>query len=100
MDYHLFIGGEQTGPLTQFQVISAIRDGSLKGDELSWTKGFSEWLPLNQIKDFAGYWPLTPEIIEQANAARQIARIELDKPRPHTSSPSQQPKCKFLGGRR
>ena len=82
MDYHLSIGGGQKGPLTQFQVISGIRDGSLKGDELAWTKGFSEWVPLKQIEDFAGYWPVTPEVIEQAQAARQIARIELDKPRP------------------
>lgn len=82
VDYHLSIAGESSGPHTQFYIIEGIREGRFKGDELAWRIGLGEWRPLRQIEDFAGYWPPTPEMLAEADAARQFARTELDRPQP------------------
>jgi len=82
MDYFLSIGGERSGPCTQFQLIERIREGALKGDELAWRKGSPEWQPLKSMEEFAPYWPLTVEQIAQADAARRLARVALDTPQP------------------
>lgn len=82
MDYFLSIGGERSGPCTQFQLIERIREGALKGDELAWRKGSPEWQPLKSMEEFAPYWPLTEEQVAQADAARRLARVALDTPQP------------------
>lgn len=55
MEYHLSKAGVVSGPHSQFFIIERIRDGSLKGDELVWRLG-SDWVPLNELNDFASYW--------------------------------------------
>jgi uncharacterized RDD family membrane protein YckC len=82
MDYFLSIGGERSGPCTQFQLIERIREGALKGNELAWRKGSPEWLPLKSMEEFAPYWPLTEEQMTQAAEARRLARVALDTPQP------------------
>jgi uncharacterized RDD family membrane protein YckC len=82
MEYHLSIAGQRSGPHSQFWIIDGIRDGRLKGDELTWRMGLEDWQPLRKIADFEGYWPPTPEMIAQAEAARALARSELDRPQP------------------
>lgn len=82
MEYHLSIAGERSGPHSQLYIIEGIREGRLKGDELAWRLGLDEWQPLRKIADFEGYWPPTPEMIAQAEAARSLARSELDRPQP------------------
>jgi uncharacterized RDD family membrane protein YckC len=82
LDYHLSIAGERSGPHSQFHIIEGIRDGSLKGDELAWRVGMPEWQPLRSLEDFTTYWPLSEETLQQAEVARSMARIELDRPQP------------------
>lgn len=82
MEYYLSVQGSQSGPHTQFEIIDRIRDGGLKGDELVWKKGDSDWKPLKQVVEFEGYWPLTAEVIAKAEQARSLARTELDRPQP------------------
>lgn len=82
MEYFLTIGGERSGPCTQFQLIQRIREGALKGSELVWRKGAPEWQPLKSLEEFAPYWPLTEEQMAQAMEARRIARAALDTPQP------------------
>lgn len=82
MDYHLSIAGKASGPHTQFYIIDGIREGHLKGDELLWRLGMSEWIPLKEVVEFESYWPVTEEARQKAEVARQVARAELDRPRP------------------
>ncbi len=82
MEYHLSIAGERSGPHTQFTLIERIREGTLKGDELVWHIGITEWKPLRDLNEFSDYWKPTPETITQAEEARRIARISLDAPQP------------------
>lgn len=82
MDYHLSIAGERSGPHTQFHIIQGIREGRLKGDELVWHVGLPEWQPLRGLNEFEGFWPLSEETLLQAEKARRLARLELDRPRP------------------
>lgn len=82
MDYHLSISGERTGPHTQFHLIEGIREGRLKGDELVWHVGMPDWLPLRDVREFEGFWPVTEEARQQAEEVRKLARAELDRPRP------------------
>jgi uncharacterized RDD family membrane protein YckC len=82
VDYHLSIAGERTGPHTQFRVIEQIREGRLKGDELVWRVGMADWQPLRTMPEFDGFWPVSEEMRLLAEAARQKARAELDRPRP------------------
>jgi uncharacterized RDD family membrane protein YckC len=82
MDYFLSIGGERSGPCTQFQLIERIREGSLKGNELAWRKGAPEWQPLKSMEEFAPYWPITEEQVAQAAEARRLARVAMDTPQP------------------
>lgn len=42
----------------------------------------TEWIPLKEAVEFESYWPVTEEARQMAEAARQIARAELDRPRP------------------
>jgi hypothetical protein len=82
MDYHLSIAGERSGPHTQFHIIQGIREGRLKGDELVWHVGLPEWQPLRDVNEFEGFWPLSEETRLQAEKARRLARLEMDRPRP------------------
>jgi uncharacterized RDD family membrane protein YckC len=82
MDFHLSIAGERSGPHTQFHIIERIREGRLKGDELLWHVGMPDWQPLRTVREFEGFWPVSEETRVQAEAARNIARAELDRPRP------------------
>jgi uncharacterized RDD family membrane protein YckC len=82
MEFHLSIAGERSGPHTQFYVIEGIREGRLKGDELLWHVGMPDWQPLRTVREFEGFWPVSEETRLQAEAARNVARAELDRPRP------------------
>ena len=82
MEYHLSIAGERSGPHSQFTLIERIREGSLTGDELVWHMGMAEWKPLRELNEFSEYWKPKPEIINDAEEARRIARISLDTPQP------------------
>lgn len=82
MEYHLSSGGGRSGPHTQFYIIDGIRDGRFTGNELVWRRGLESWLPLKEVEDFSGYWAPSPEVLEKAQAARQLARSELDRPQP------------------
>lgn len=82
MEYFLSIAGGQSGPHTQPEIIGLIRDGTLKGNELAWRKGFLDWRPLRELDEFEGAWPVTPEMVQVAEAARTLARKALDAPQP------------------
>lgn len=82
MEYFLSIAGGQSGPHTQLEMIGRIRDGTLKGDELVWRKGFSEWTQLRKLNEFEDAWPVTQEMVQTAEKARDLARTALDTPQP------------------
>ncbi len=81
-DYFLSIGDQRTGPHSVFYIVQGIREGRLHGPEHVWRKGMEDWVPLRELEDFTSYWPPSPEMLAQAEAARTLARTELDRPQP------------------
>ncbi len=81
-DYYLSIAEQRTGPHSLFYIIQGIREGRFHGAEQIWRKGMEGWKPLRELDDFTSYWPPSPEMLAQAEAARQKARTELDRPQP------------------
>jgi uncharacterized protein (TIGR00266 family) len=54
--WYLGIDGHQVGPITAEEVISRIRDGSLRKDTFVYTPGMKEWTPVERVSAFAGYF--------------------------------------------
>ncbi|MGE0528846.1 MAG: PilZ domain-containing protein, partial [Bdellovibrionales bacterium] len=49
--WHYALHGKSHGPLTQEQLVSALRSLGSLGDVLLWTKGMKEWAPLFEFHD-------------------------------------------------
>src|SRR5262249_50472416 len=82
MEYFLLIGGEKQGPFTGYEILSSIREGKLKGEEMVWRKGIADWQNLRSIQDFEDSSPPSPEVLAAAEEARKLARAALDSPQP------------------
>ena len=54
--WYLGIDGHQIGPITTHDVISRIRDGSLRKGMFVYTPGMKEWTPVEKVSSFAGYF--------------------------------------------
>lgn len=50
--YFLGIGGEQSGPLSESEVIQKIRNGEIPSDSLVWFEGLAEWQAIDTIPAF------------------------------------------------
>ena len=82
MEYFLLIAGERQGPFSGYDILSKIREGEFKGEELVWRKGLTGWQDLRSMQEFEESWPPTPEMLAAAEEARALARLALDTPQP------------------
>lgn len=53
--WYMAIGGQQVGPVSQDDIITSIRTGSINGDTLVFTAGMTEWTPLKNVPALAPY---------------------------------------------
>jgi uncharacterized protein (TIGR00266 family) len=53
--WFMAIGGHQVGPVTQDDVITNLRNGTIDGNTLVFTSGMSNWTPLKQVPQLAPF---------------------------------------------
>ncbi len=51
--WHVVVDQEQVGPITVAEVQTRYAAGEIDGETYIWREGFSDWLPLTQVPDFA-----------------------------------------------
>ena len=53
--WYMAIGGQQVGPVSQDDIITSIRSGTVAADTLVFTAGMSQWMPLKDVPALAPY---------------------------------------------
>ena len=53
--WYMAIGGHQVGPVSQDDVITNLRNGTVDGNTLMFTAGMKNWTPLKDVPDLAAY---------------------------------------------
>jgi uncharacterized protein (TIGR00266 family) len=53
--WYMAIGGHQVGPVSQDDVVTSLRNGTIDGSTLMFTAGMSNWTPLKDVPALAGY---------------------------------------------
>jgi predicted Zn finger-like uncharacterized protein len=51
--WHLAIGGETVGPISEAEVRERFANGEIDRDTSVWQEGFEDWLPLGEVSAFA-----------------------------------------------
>ena len=53
--WYMAIGGHQVGPVSQDDVVTNLRNGTIDGNTLVFTAGMSNWTPLKDVPQLAAY---------------------------------------------
>jgi uncharacterized protein (TIGR00266 family) len=53
--WYMAIGGHQVGPVSQDDVVTSLRNGTIDGNTLVFTSGFSNWTPLKDVPALASF---------------------------------------------
>ena len=53
--WYMAIGGHQVGPVTQDDVITNLRNGTIDGNTLVFAAGLKNWTPLKDVPELAAY---------------------------------------------
>jgi uncharacterized protein (TIGR00266 family) len=53
--WYMAIGGHQVGPVSQDDVITNLRNGTIDGNTLVFTAGMKNWTPLTDVPELASY---------------------------------------------
>ena len=57
--WYMAISGHQVGPVAADEIISRIRDGSLKQGAFVYAPGMRDWAPVEKVETFAGVFRAT-----------------------------------------
>jgi hypothetical protein len=75
--------GTQSGPITQQELAAKVQSGEVRGTDLIWKEGMSDWLPLNQVPGFSGGVVNTPS---QFGMPMAQPSAYASSPRPHVTN--------------
>ncbi len=50
--WHIIVGENQEGPLTEAQILQYLADGALAGSDLIWRPGLTDWKQVSEIDEF------------------------------------------------
>src|SRR4029079_6693406 len=53
--WYMAIGGHQVGPVSQDDVITNLRNGTIDGNTLVFTEGMKNWTPLKDVPQLASF---------------------------------------------
>ena len=53
--WYMAIGGHQVGPVSQDDVVTNLRNGTIDGNTLVFTAGMKNWTPLKDVPELAAY---------------------------------------------
>ena len=73
--WYMAIGGHQVGPVSQDDVITNLRNGTIDGNTLVFAAGMKNWTPLKDVPELASY-------LSTGGSARASALSECARPRP------------------
>jgi hypothetical protein len=90
--YFVGVGGEQTGPYSEAEIIGKIRRGEIPTDSLVWFEGLTEWQAIQSIPAFGNAFSDEPQT--QSGMAELPTNVVGQDPPPPTSNVGFKP----LGG--
>ena len=75
--WYMAIGGHQVGPVSQDDVVTSLRNGTIDGNTLVFTAGLSNWTPLKDVPQLAAFLggsrtQAPPPIVPGARRAHEI----------------------------
>ena len=75
--WYMAIGGHQVGPVSQDDVVTSLRNGTIDGNTLVFTAGLSNWTPLKDVPQLAPFLggsrtQAPPPIVPGARRAHEI----------------------------
>jgi uncharacterized protein (TIGR00266 family) len=75
--WYMAIGGHQVGPVSQDDVVTSLRNGTIDGNTLVFTAGLSNWTPLKDVPQLASFLggsrtQAPPPIVPGARRAHEI----------------------------
>ncbi len=53
--WYMVVGGHQVGPVSQDDIVAAIRNGTANGDTLVFTAGMTDWTPIRHVTALAAF---------------------------------------------
>ena len=76
--WYMAVGGQQVGPVTESDIISNIKNGSIDAATLVFVAGMQDWTPLKDVAKFQAHLrPTAPPPVPSARRAHEIDyRIE------------------------
>lgn len=83
--YFLGVGGEQTGPYSEQDVLDKIMQRSISADALVWFEGLPDWQPVNSIELFQRAFSDVEKTLG-TSAAQEPPRTMEDSPPAHVPS--------------
>ncbi|MFC1641799.1 DUF4339 domain-containing protein [Myxococcota bacterium] len=86
VDWHLALGGAQSGPFTTEELAVGLETGKWPADVLVWRDGFSDWKHLNHVPELSGISPMPGSAPPAAPSSRPSGTGSLS-PVEHTASP-------------
>jgi uncharacterized protein (TIGR00266 family) len=54
-EWYMAIGGHQVGPVSEAEVVTSLRSGTIDGETLVFTQGLTDWTPLRQVPELAAH---------------------------------------------
>jgi GYF domain 2 len=77
--WHVIIGGQRQGPLTEDQVLAYLGDGTLAADDFVWCPDFADWKRAGEIGDNRPLEPVLAQAVVAPDAAAQDDRDIVDQ---------------------
>jgi hypothetical protein len=69
--WHVIVGGERRGPLTEDQMLAYLGDGTLVANDFVWCPDFSDWKRAGEIGDNRPLGPVPAQAVVEPSVAAQ-----------------------------
>ena len=70
VEWFYAVHGEERGPVSADQIRMLLQAGALRADDFVWNDKLTDWLPAEQIPEFAGF---LPSGVKPADGARHVS---------------------------
>jgi predicted Zn finger-like uncharacterized protein len=102
--WHLVVDGDQVGPLTDVEIRARLARGEITAENYVWKEGFSDWLRLVDVPEFAdvgGAAPLGNELFSDSALAAKSGQVDLaavaEAEAPTIAAPPAEEQAAFFG---
>ena len=98
--WHLVVDGDQVGPLTDVEIRARLARGEITPENYVWKEGFSDWLRLIDVPEFADLGaaaPLGNELFSDSALAAKSGQVEIAGDGPTIAAPPAEEQGAFFG---